>query len=290
MILIVDSGSTKADWMSVNSKENRLLGKIQTKGLNPAILNEKELQEIILSNPGLISHVSDVTHIFFYGAGCGTNKPKHLLKHVLETIFTHAKVEVQEDTVAAVRAAINHENEAAIVCILGTGCSCSYFDGKNLHQRIESLGYTIMDDAAGNYYGKQLLRDYYLHHMPEALKISFSKKYDLDADTVKFNLYKQPNPNAYLASFAEFMFLHKNSVYVKILIKQGLHAFYKNMILQFSEEIKTVPVHFVGSIAHFTREEIFEVAEEFHFKVGNIVRRPIDGLLTYHINKLHSWK
>jgi len=290
MILIVDSGSTKADWMSVNSKENRLLGKIQTKGLNPAILNEKELQEIILSNPGLISHVSYVTHIFFYGAGCGTDKPKHLLKHVLETIFTHAKVEVQEDTMAAVRAAINHENEAAIVCILGTGSNCSYFDGKSLYQRVESLGYTIMDDAAGNYYGKQLLRDYYFHHMPEALKISFSKKYDLEADTVKFNLYKQPNPNAYLASFAEFMFLHKNSVYVKNLIKQGLRTFSKNMVLQFSEEIKTVPVHFAGSIAYLSKEEIFEIAEEFNYKVGNIVKRPIDGLVTYHINQLHSWK
>src|SRR5690606_33512043 len=243
-----------------------------------------------LSNANLIFHKSEVTHIFFYGAGCGTDKPKHLLKQVLESIFTQAKVEVQEDTLAAVRATINHENEAAVVCILGTGSNCSYFDGKNLHQRVESLGYTIMDDAAGNYYGKQLLRDYYFHHMPEALKISFSKKYDLEADTVKFNLYKQPNPNAYLASFAEFMFSHKDTAYIKNLIKQGLRTFSKNMVLQFSEEIKTVPVHFVGSIAHFTREEIFEVAEEFHFKVGNIVRRPIDGLLTYHINKLHSWK
>jgi N-acetylglucosamine kinase-like BadF-type ATPase len=286
MILIVDSGSTKSDWISVDSKGNQLLDKIHTKGLNPAILTETELHQIIESNSDLRTHKSEVTHVFLYGAGCGTEKPRNLLKQVLKSIFINAQVEVKEDTYAAVRATINNENEAAVVCILGTGSNCSYFDGKNLHQRVSSLGYTIMDDASGNYYGKQLIRDYYFNHMPEDLKKAFAKAYNLEADTIKYNLYKQPNPNAYLASFAEFMFSHKDSEYIIDLIKKGLREFSKNMILQFPEEIKNVPVHFAGSIAHFSKNEIIEVAEEFHFKVGNIIRRPIDGLVTYHINQL----
>jgi N-acetylglucosamine kinase-like BadF-type ATPase len=286
MILIVDSGSTKSDWISVDSKGNQLLDKIHTKGLNPAILTETELHQIIESNSDLRTHKSEVTHVFLYGAGCGTEKPRNLLKQVLKSIFINAQVEVKEDTYAAVRATINNENEAAVVCILGTGSNCSYFDGKNLHQRVSSLGYTIMDDASGNYYGKQLIRDYYFNHMPEDLKKVFAKAYNLEADNIKYNLYKQPNPNAYLASFAEFMFSHKESIYIKNLIIKGLREFSKNMILQFSEEIKKVPVHFAGSIAHFSKNEIIEVAEEFHFKVGNIIRRPIDGLVTYHINQL----
>ena len=86
------------------------------------------------------------------------------------------------------------------------------------------------------------------------------------------------------------MFSHKDTAYIKNLIKQGLRTFSKNMVLQFSEEIKTVPVHFAGSIAYLSKGEIFEIAEEFNYKVGNIVKRPIDGLVTYHINQLHSWK
>ena len=39
--------------------------------------------------------------------------------------------------------------EAAVVCILGTGSNCSYYDGEQLHQRVKSLGYTLMDDASG---------------------------------------------------------------------------------------------------------------------------------------------
>jgi len=34
MILIVDSGSTKSDWIAVDSNGNKLLEKIRTKGLN----------------------------------------------------------------------------------------------------------------------------------------------------------------------------------------------------------------------------------------------------------------
>ena len=288
MILIIDSGSTKSDWISVELQSNQQVDKFKTKGLNPAIISEAEIFKIIQENSELTAIKSQVTHVFFYGAGCGTEKPRLLLKQVLQTIFSQANIEVKEDTMAAVRATINNENEAAVVCILGTGSNCSYFDGDQLHQRVASLGYSIMDDAAGNYYGKQLIRDYYFNHMPNELMTIFAKTYNLDADEIKFNIYKQPHPNAYLASFAEFMFSHKDSNYIKNLIKKGLQEFSRNMILQFSEEIKTVPVHFAGSIAHFSKEEILDVAEEFHFKVGNIVRKPIDGLVTFHINQLKS--
>lgn len=286
MILIVDSGSTKADWISVDNNGKQLLEKIRTKGLNPEILQEKKLYKIIRKSEELMNVKRDVTHIFFYGAGCGTENPKILLKKVLEDIFVNAEVEVTEDTMAAVRATLNHDDEAAVVCILGTGSNCSYYDGTMLHQRVVSLGYTLMDDASGNYYGKQLIRDYYFNHMPEAIKVSFGGKYNMDADYIKNNLYKQPGPNAYLANFAEFMFLNKDSIYVKNMIKEGVRLFARNMILQFKNEIEKVPVHFAGSIAFFSQEEINEIADEMGFKVGNFVRRPIEGLVAYHTKKL----
>ncbi len=282
MILIVDSGSTKSDWLSVDSNGNKLMEKIRTKGLNPAILSREELHDRIISNADLKNNKEKVTHVFFYGAGCGTEKPTALLKGVLENIFTEAHVEVNEDTLAAVYATISHPKEAAVVCIMGTGSNCSYYDGEVLHQRVNSLGYTLMDDASGNYYGKQLIRDYYFNHMPENVKVAFGAKYNMGSDHIKHNLYKQPNPNAYLASFAEFMFLHKDSEYTINLIKDGIRLFAKNMIMQFKEELKTVPVHFAGSIAYFSQKEIKEVADEMGFRVGKFERRPIDGLVPFH--------
>lgn len=286
MILITDSGSTKCDWIVIDKNGEQLHEKIRTKGLNPAILKEKKLNKIIRKSDELMQFKDKVTHVFFYGAGCGTTKPKLMLTEILESIFSNAVVDVQEDTMAAVRATINHNTEAAVVCIMGTGSNCSYFDGHKLHQRVLSLGYTLMDDASGNYYGKELIKDYYFNKMPEDIKIAFEHKYNLEADFIKYNLYKQPNPNAYLANFAEFMFLNKDSKYIIELIKKGIRVFANNMIFQFKEELKTVPVHFAGSIAFFAEDEIRQVAEELGFTVGNFERRPIEGLVTYHVNQL----
>ncbi|MFH4968232.1 N-acetylglucosamine kinase [Gaetbulibacter sp. M240] len=286
MVLIVDSGSTKSDWIAVDKNGNKLLEKIRTKGLNPAILSKKKLIKIIKNSEELSNNKEVVTHVFFYGAGCGTENARNLLTEVLTEIFVNAHVEVNEDTLAAVFSTINHPTEAAVVCILGTGSNCSYWDGNKLHQRVKSLGYTLMDDASGNYYGKQLIRDYYFNHMPENVKIAFGAKYNMDADFIKYNLYKQPSPNAYLANFAEFMFLHKDSEYTINLIKKGIRLFATNMIMQYKEELKTVPVHFAGSIAYFSQKEIKEVAQEMGFKVGNFIRRPIDGLIPFHTNDM----
>ena len=96
------------------------------------------------------------------------------------------------------------------------------------------------------------------------------------------------NFSAYLATFAEFLILNKESDYIQNVIKEGLRAFVETMILQYKEEIKTVPVHFAGSIAFFTQEEIKEVAQEYGFTVGNFERRPIEGLVNYHAEIVRS--
>ena len=286
MIFIVDSGSTKCDWLAIDSKGNQLLEKQRTKGMNPAILTKRKLYSTIKKNPVISEVKNDITHIFFYGAGCGTAKPRQLLEEVLHDFFPNAEAVVKEDTSAAVYATADSSLNPAVVCILGTGSNCSYFNGETIEQRVDSLGFSMMDDASGNYFGRQLIRDYYFNHMPQKLKLSFSEKYNMDSDFIKYNLYKQPNPNAYMASFAEFMFLNKDSEYIVNVIKDGIRLFAKNMILQYKDVLQSVPVHFAGSIAYFSQDEIKEVANEIGFTVGNFERRPIEGLVSYHSNNL----
>lgn len=287
MILVVDSGSTKCDWLSLNHKGEQIFEKQRTRGLNPAIITEADIIERLNECNVLKDNKDQVSNVFFYGAGCGTEKPRLMLKQLLSDFFVNAQVSVKEDTYAAVYSTINTTDEAAVVCILGTGSNCSYYDGSQLIQKVESLGYTIMDDAAGDYFGRQLIRDYYFSLMPKHLKTEFAKTFNLNSDHIKANLYKQPNPNAFLASYAEFMFANKNSAYVTELIKEGMRLFTKTMIMQYKEVLDQVPVHFAGSIAYLCREEIIEVSKELNFKVGNFARRPIEGLVKYHINNLN---
>ena len=288
VIVVADSGSTKCDWLLVDDKGTPLFEKQRTKGLNPAILLRPKLRSTIAKNKVMAAERQKATHVYFYGAGCGTPKPTKMLKEVLEEYFPNAVVEVKEDTYAAAYAAVGAEMKPAIICILGTGSNCSFFDGEKLHQRVTSLGYAVMDDASGNYFGRRLIRDYYFSLMPENLKISFSERYDLESDAIKAKLYKKPNPNTYLASFAEFMFLNKESEYIENLIKSGIREFAKTMIFQFKEYLEEHPVHFAGSIAFFAQEEIRAVGKEMGFKVGVFERRPIEGLIRYHVNNLNN--
>lgn len=280
MKLIVDSGSTKTDWIALNP-QNEVIYETQTLGLNPQVLSDQILEERIINNYDLYRKRKSVNYIHFYGAGCGTRPPRELLQKVLQGIFPNATIEVKEDTYAAVYAATERGKES-IVCILGTGSNCSYFDGQNVEQRIDSLGYILMDDGSGNYFGRQLLRDYYFNKIPEKMAAVFEESFDLSSESIKTNLYKKPNPNTYLATFARFLIENKENEYSQNLIKKGFALFAQNQIMQF-ENAANIPVHFIGSIAYFLKDELAEVLDELGLTIGNIHKKPIDGLVEYHI-------
>jgi len=282
MILIADGGSTKADWIALDNDKKELF-RVRTLGLNPAVVPEEELTNRIVNMFQLINIKDQVEQIHFYGAGCGTPKPVAILKEVMGSIFTNAEVHIDEDMLAAVYAASG--KNPAIVCILGTGSNSCYFDGEKMHMKVASLGYSLMDEASGNYFGKQLVRDYYYQEMPKHIANSFEQQYDLDADHIKFNLYRQPNPNMYLATFAKFMFEFKEEEYVKETIRKGFREFFKYRILPFELPSET-PIYFIGSIAHYFREILEKVAHQYGYKIADVIQRPIGNLIEYHRKNL----
>jgi N-acetylglucosamine kinase-like BadF-type ATPase len=280
MRLLVDSGSTKADWIAID-EDGKVLFTTQTLGLNPEILEGEEIIERINDRFDILQNKDKATHLFFYGAGCGTDRMKINLSRVFQEYFSNAIISVHEDTYAAVYAT-TPKGEEAIVSILGTGSNCSYFDGKVLHQKVQSLGYIVMDDCSGNVFGKELIRKYYFNKMPKELAVEFEKEYNLDPDFIKNKLYKEPNPNAYLATFAKFLIQNKEHEFCKKIIFKGMKSFIKNYIKQF-DNCKEVPVHFVGSIAFYLKDELQITFDKYELKLGNVLRRPIDGLIAYHV-------
>ncbi|MCZ8366716.1 N-acetylglucosamine kinase [Flavobacterium sp.] len=280
MKLLVDSGSTKADWIA-KDESGKVLFTTQSLGLNPEVLDKDEIIDR-LEDKFDISHNKDkATHLYFYGAGCGTDRMKDFLTEVFKEYFTQAIVSVYEDTYAAVYAT-TPKDEEAIVCILGTGSNCSYFDGKVLHQKVQSLGYIAMDDCSGNRFGRHLIRGYYFNKMPKELALEFEEEYNVDPDYIKHNLYKEPNPNAYLATFAKFLIKHKDHPFCQKYIEMEMVDFVENYIMQYPQHT-SIPVHFVGSIAFYLKEELTAILSRYNIQIGNVLRRPIDGLIAYHI-------
>ena len=279
MRLIVDSGSTKTDWIAIDDS-GAIIFETFTLGLNPQVLTEYIIEERIINNYDLYQNRKKINKIYFYGAGCGTQPPKERLTKVLCSIFINSDFDIKEDTYAAVYACCKPTSKA-IVSILGTGSNCSYYDGERLHQKVTSLGYVLMDDASGNYFGRQLLRDFYFNKLSKDLANKFKAEFDLKAEIIKDSLYKKPNPNTYLAKFAKFLVENKDLEYSKNLIKKGFILFIENQIEQFDNH-KDVELHFVGSIGYYLKDELKEVIDSKNLKLGKVLRRPIEGLVAYH--------
>lgn len=285
MILLVDSGSTKTDWIALSDNGKHLF-KTKTLGLNPQVLSQEIIRERIVNNFELYKHRNDVNELYFYGAGCGVEKPRQLIKEVFDEVFSQAReIEIKEDTYAALYAT-STQGEKSVICILGTGSNCSYFDGKNIEQKVISLGYIVMDDASGNYFGRQLIRDYKFSKIPHDLATKFESEYDLSSENIKNHLYKNPNPNTYLATFARFLIENKDEDYAQQLIKKGLALFIEHQVILQFPNAKEIPIHFVGSIGFYLQRELKEVLKDFGLTAGKILKRPIDGLVAHHLKHI----
>jgi N-acetylglucosamine kinase-like BadF-type ATPase len=285
MILVVDSGSTKTDWIALDNEGEEIFS-TQTLGLNPQMLSNEILNERIKNNFDIYKNRKLVTKLFFYGAGCGVKDTQNRILKVFKSIFVNSEFDIKEDTYAAVYSAVD-KGIPSIVNIIGTGSNCSYYDGKNVIQKVQSLGYVLMDYASGNYYGKYLIRAYYFNKMPESLRDEFSTNYDLSPNSIKNKLYREENPNTYLAGFARFLIENKSNEYFKEIIFKGLERFIDYQILQY-DDFSKVDIHYVGSIAYYLKDEITKIGKKYNLKTGKFIQRPIIGLVDYHKRNILS--
>lgn len=285
MILIADSGSTKCDWALIDEKGTRL-GNFQTMGLNPYFHNEDVIEAALKSNGELFSVSKKVKQIFFYGAGSSTEEMCDIMKAGLKRVFSDADILVDHDLVGS--AMSTYDGEPCIACILGTGSNSCFFDGKEVYEEIPSLAYILGDEASGSYFGKILLQEYFYKKLPDDLRDAFEKSHAPSKDEIISRVYREPNANVYLASFMKFIGEHRDHPHVKEWVTRGMIHFINIHVKCFSNWQK-VPVHFVGSIGHYFEDCLNKAANETGIRLGHIVRKPIDGLVNYHLKfKFHT--
>lgn len=284
MILIADSGSTKCDWLLTDSKGN-VIQQQNAPGINPVMFTPVEIKERIGLASAIVPYSSQISQIYFYGAGCGLSDYQELVRTALQKFYANAVIEVQSDLVAAVRATVN---EPSIVCILGTGSNSCFYDGENIHFGFDSLGYSVMDEASGNYFGKQLLKDFFYNRMPTDLANRFASKFDVTTEQVLLQLYKKPMPAKYLASFAKFIFeVELSESYVRNLLEKGFEELIEYQF-KLWPNYREIPIHFIGSIAYFAEEVLRNTLSKKGITSGRILKAPIRGLYNYHIRLIDN--
>jgi glucosamine kinase len=214
MILLADSGSTKTTWCFI-SAENKT-SYFSTSGINPYfrtsddIFNELKT-ELVHKIPGTVEK------IFFYGAGIVNDEVGNVVKNALTVLFPDSVVETNSDLLAAARATL--QNKKGIACILGTGSNSCLYDGDKIAEHIPPLGFILGDEGSGAVLGKKLLADYLKGLMPENIAAKFQQEFTFQYVDYLQKVYKQEQPNKFLASLVPF--IHKNSdeIYCRNLLE-----------------------------------------------------------------------
>jgi N-acetylglucosamine kinase-like BadF-type ATPase len=279
MLLIADSGSTKADWCLVD--KGTVVAEYNTIGFNPYFHN----QEVILSElwrSELTGIAGSVKELFFFGAGCSSPALNKIIADALQKFFVNAKITVQHDMLGSALATCG--DNAGISCILGTGSNSCFYDGKIVYENNYGLGYILGDEGSGSYYGKKLVAYYLYGILPSHLQEEFGKLYPITKNSLIESVYNNPNANVYLASFARFLSDRKEDQYVKQLVRNGMNEFLDVSVSHY-EDYKKLPVHFVGSIAFFFENILREVASEKNIQIGKVIKKPIKELTGYFIDK-----
>ncbi|MCC6599438.1 MAG: ATPase [Crocinitomicaceae bacterium] len=279
MILIADSGSTKCDWALTDVKGTRL-GNFETIGLNPYHRNEASIGKEVAQNSSLEGMANDIQQIFFYGAGCSSEKMCSVVQRGLATVFTKAMIYVDHDQKGS--AYTVYDGEPCIACILGTGSNSCFFDGKNTREEVPSLAYILGDEASGSYFGKILLREYFYKKLPTDLRSAFEETCEPEITQVLHRVYKMPDANVYLADFMKFIVRFSSHPHIISWAVKGMLEFI-DIHVKCYPEWKTVPVHFVGSVAFYFEQALQTAAKQSGIRLGRIVRKPIDGLVNYHV-------
>ena len=277
MIAIIDSGSTKADWIFTDGQKTLAFNTI---GMNPNFINEQEVSRIIKDS--IIKSVSakEIQKVFYFGTGCSGIEQKKIISNALLKLFINAKILVEHDIMGAVIATCGKEE--GIACIIGTGSNSVYFDGMEIQKNNYGLGYILGDEGAGVYLGKKLITHYLYGLLPKNLSDDFREKYRLTRNDVIINVYNNPTANAWIGSFAQFFTEHKEDLWVRNTVKKGLEEFVQLFVKNYPR-YREIPVHFVGSIAFHYSEVLKKVAYEHKFNLGKIIHKPIEGLTEYFI-------
>ena len=281
MIILAESGSSKTDWVVIN--EGDVIRRIETIGLNPYHVDERLIQRVIED-----SHLNEhrAESIYFFGAGCSTQKKQSIVEKALSYFWPGAEIDVKHDVEGAALAC--YDGKPCVVGILGTGSNVCYFDGQTVVEGIPAMGFILGDEGGGSFFGSKLLSRYFQGRLSTKVEEELNARYDLSPSEVKQKLYSEARPNFYLASFMPFIYEFRELVEIADFLGKGFRHYLKYYIQPMVSE-HNAPIYLVGSVAHFFEEEIRLAAGTLDLRLDKIIRHPMDKLIEWvlreHIGK-----
>ena len=274
--LIADAGATKTEWCVLQN------GKVKTyltAGISPYFLDSLQIIDLLRKEllPKLKGMAFD--NLYYYGTGCINPANNNMVKKSLQKVFPGTRVAVTHDVDAAAKGLCGHQK--GIACILGTGSSSCYYDGKKIRKNSPGLGYALGDEGSGAYLGKKVIQYYLYNTFDEDLRARFDAAYVTTAAEILENVYKKPLPNKYMASFARFLADNRGHYMIENIIEDGLNDFFFTHLCKYQEAWK-YPISFVGGVAYGFRDVLMDLCDSYSFGFGKVLQKPMNGLVEYH--------
>ena len=274
MKLIADGGSTTVEWCVLDG--SKVVAQVSTEGMNAMMLGEKEMAEII--GRELMPHLQglEIDEVQYYGAGClFDNICNNVRNAIAVNIPSAKKVTVDTDLLAAARAVCG--NRPGIVCILGTGSNSCYYDGTRIADNVPSLGYILGDEGSGAVLGRMFINALFKCGLSAELRDEFLCETGLTLADIINKVYREPMANRFLASTSVFIRNHLENKALRCLVVDNFKSFFKCNVNLYG--CRDLPVGAVGSIAFYYKSELLEAAEAEGYKVGKVIKSPMEGLV-----------
>jgi glucosamine kinase len=277
MVLIADSGSTKASWCLITPASGNVF--FETEGYNPFFVQTEYVVSSLNQNiPDTINREA-VTEIHFYGSGCVPEKAS-IIRNALTALFSNSSIiKVESDLLGAARALLGRTEGFA--AILGTGTNSCLYDGTKISHNVSSLGFILGDEGSGGYLGKKLLIEYMRGKLPDDLNKSFIETYQITQPEIMERVYRQALPNRFCAGFSKFLSANIDDRYASNLVKSSFYDFFNNLVSSYPG-FENYIFNCVGSVAYYFKDILVETASEFNMRSGRILRSPMEGLMDYH--------
>lgn len=299
VILIADAGSTKTDWCLMEAL-GRIIMQVKTEGLNAAIASAEQLYDYLrsaknsingsfgydsLMNEKISEGVILPTEVFYYGAGCASEAICRNVADKISEVWGCKNVEVASDMLGACRALFG--DDPGIACILGTGSNSALYDGSKIRANTPPLGYILGDEGSGAALGKRFISDIFKGVAPESNTNTFLEETGLTKDEVIRRVYREPNANRFLASFAKYIARHIEEPYFKDMVTEEFIKFLTRNVLNY-DDVHGLPISFIGSIAEHFSQPLDYALSFCKLTKGKVLPSPMPGLISYHSKSSES--
>ena len=137
------------------------------------------------------------------------------------------------------------------------------------------------DEGSGAYLGKRVIQHFLYNTFDEDLMLRFEKQFNTNANEILEHVYKQPQPNRYLASFAIFLAENRDHFMIENIIEDGLNDFFFTHLHKYRESW-LYPISFVGSVAYGFKDVLKDLCNTYELEFGKVIKQPMDGLVAYH--------